>query len=188
MASIIPQGGRLLGNIIPDLVISESTIDSWEVTAHPVQQGASISDHKYRKPISLKLSMMFKAGSTSDLSTTYKKLLDLQASTALFDVMTPKRIYNNMQLISLSSTTDQHTENVLSISGELREVIIVSVVVTNVPPRSKHKNAKKTGGTAKSGSKTAKDIPTKKPIDPNISIAKEIKTIGTDFFTGKWTL
>jgi hypothetical protein len=174
MASIIPQGGRLLGNIIPDLVISESTIDSWEVTAHPVQQGASISDHKYRKPISLKLSMMFKAGSTSDLSTTYKKLLDLQASTALFDVMTPKRIYNNMQLISLSSTTDQHTENVLSISGELREVIIVDVVVTNVPPRAKHKNAKKTGGTAKTGAKATKDKGTIQKTD-NGSILSKIK-------------
>jgi hypothetical protein len=158
MASIIPQGGRLLGTIIPDLVISEDTIDSWEVTAHPVQQGASISDHKYRKPVSLKMSMMYKADITSDdLTTTYKKLLDLQATTELFDVITPKRIYNNMQLITLSCTTDQHTENVLSISGELREVNIVEVVISSVPPRAKHKNAKKTGKTAKTGTKSAKD-------------------------------
>jgi hypothetical protein len=156
MASIIPQGGRLLGDIVPDLVISESTTDSWEITTHPVQQGASISDHKYRKPTTLKLSMMFKGDDSSDLNTAYQKLLDLQASTEIFSVMTPKRIYNNMQLVTLSCTTDQRTENVLSITGELREIIIVDVVVTNVPPRAKHKNAKKTGSTAKTGAKATK--------------------------------
>jgi hypothetical protein len=99
--------------------------------------------------------------------------------------MTPKRIYNNMQLMSLSSTTDQHTENVLSIAGELREVIIVDVVVTNVPPRAKHKNAKKTGGTAKTGSKATKAILAEKPIDPNNSLLDKATDAVTNFFTGK---
>lgn len=176
MASIIPRGGRLIGNIIPDIVIEENTVDSWEVTAHPVQQGASISDHKYRKPISLKMSMMYQGGSASELGLVYQKLLDLQASVDLFDVMTPKRIYSNMEIISLSCTTDQRTENVLSITGEFREVVIVDVVVSNVPARAKHKNAKKTGGTSKTGAKTAKD--TKPPEDKNTLFKKTLNAIG----------
>ena len=166
MANIIPQGGRLIGNIIPDIIIDESTTDSWEITAHPVQQGASISDHKYRKPISLKMAMMYKGDSPSDLGLTYQKLLDLQADSNLFSVTTPKRIYSNMQIISLSCTTDQRTENVLSISGEFREVIMVDVVVSNVPARAKQKKAKKTGKTANAGAKSAKEKVTA-PTDAN---------------------
>lgn len=153
MANIIPQGGRLLGSIIPDITIEESTNDSWEITSFPVQQGASISDHKYRKPIALKMSMMFKGDSPSDLGLIYQKLLALQADTNLFSVTTPKRIYNNMQILSLACTTDQRTENVLSIIGELREVNIKDVVVSNVPARAKQKKAGKTGGTANAGAK-----------------------------------
>jgi hypothetical protein len=156
MASIIPKGGRLLGFIVPDLVIKEETTDGWEVTTHPVQQGASISDHKYRKPVTLKMSMMFKEGNTADLNMAYQKLLALEATSELFDVITPKRIYTNMQLISLSCQTDQYTENVLAITGDLQEVIIVDVATTSVPPREKHQDAKKTGGTAKTGTKSAK--------------------------------
>ena len=176
MASIIPQGGRLIGSIIPDIVIEENTVDSWEITAHPVQQGASISDHKYRKPISLKMSMMYKGGSASELGLVYQKLLDLQSSVDLFDVMTPKRIYSNMQIISLSCTTDQRTENVLSISGEFREVIIVDVVVSNVPARSKQKKASKTGGITKAVAKTSKAVPP--PKDNKTVLAQTLHAIG----------
>ena len=58
-----------------------------------------------------------------------------------------------MQILSLACTTDQRTENVLSIIGELREVNIKDVVVSNVPARAKQKKAGKTGGTANAGAK-----------------------------------
>jgi hypothetical protein len=175
MADIIPRGGRLIGNIIPDIVIEENTTDGWEITSHPVQQGASISDHKYRKPISLKMSMMYGGGDSSALGATYQKLLDLQATSVLFDVMTPKRIYKNMQISSLSCTTNQQTENVLAITGEFIEVNIVDVVVSSVPPRAKHKNPAKTGKTAKTGAKSTKEVKKTDTVADKSTILNSLK-------------
>lgn len=158
MASIIPKSGRLIGTIIPDLIIEESTTDQNELTSHPVQSGASITDHKYRKPTTLKLTMMQSGDTQTDLAGKYKSLLDLQNGTDFFDVTTPKRIYKNMQIKSLACTTDNKTENVLSITAELQEVVIVSVSVTNVPPRKNHKKPAKTGKTEKTGTKKAKVV------------------------------
>lgn len=158
MASIIPKNGRLIGTIIPDLIIEESTTDSIEITSHPVQQGAAISDHKYRKPISLKLTMLQGGDTQGELSDKYKAILDLQNGTALFDVTTPKRLYKNMQIKSLAVNTDSKTENILSVTAELQEVIIVNVVVTGVPPRAHHKKPAKTGATENAGTKQVKPV------------------------------
>lgn len=141
---------RSIGDIIPDVVVEETHSDEMEVTQHPVQQGASISDHAYKKPATLKMSLMF---GKNDISTTYQKLLKMQNEAQLVDVITGKRAYKNMILKSLSVTTNKETNTILSVSAELVEVIIVSVTVTNVPARAKQKNAGKTGATKKAGSK-----------------------------------
>lgn len=157
MAVIIPRSGRLLGTIIPDLVIEESTNDSYEITAFPVQQGANISDHKYKKPTVLKMEICFEGASQSDLAQKYQALLDLQASDSFFDVTTPKRLYKNMLIKSLGVTTDKQTENILKVSAEMQEVVITSVVITSVPPRANQKDASRTGATQNAGSKNAND-------------------------------
>ena len=183
MASIIPQSGRLIGTIIPDLIIEESTTDQIELTSHPVQNGAFITDHKYKKPTTLKLTMLQGGDTQADLADRYKALLDLQNGTDLFDVTTPKRIYKNMQVKSLACTTDSKTENVLSITAELQEVVIVSVSVTNVPPREQHKKPEKTGNTEKTGTKNAKVETDKKKVD-DISVLDEIKNAIKSIFKG----
>lgn len=57
---------------------------------------------------------------------TYKQLLSLQASREPFTVITGKRIYKNMLIRNLSVVTDQDTENVLVVSADLQEIIIVN--------------------------------------------------------------
>lgn len=155
MANIIPRSGRLIGTIIPDLVIEEQTTDAYEITSHPVQQGASISDHKYKKPITLAMSIQFKGANQAELGDTYQSLLTLQDGDDVFDVTTLKRIYHNMQIKSLAVTTDKETENILKVMAEFQEVIIVSVQTTDgFPPKANQKNPKKTAKTKKSGSKS----------------------------------
>ncbi len=157
MATIIPKSGRLIGNIIPDLTIEEQSNDTYEITQFPVQQGASINDHKYKKPTTLKMTMMFSGADQAELQKKYQSLLDLQNGNDLFDVTTPKRLYKNMQIKSIAVTTDKNTENVLSVSAEFQEVITVQVTITNVPPRANQKRPAKTGATEKAGQKQASD-------------------------------
>jgi len=49
--------GTLLPDIIAHAVIEESHIDRLEVTEHPVEQGASISDHAFKQPAFVSLLM-----------------------------------------------------------------------------------------------------------------------------------
>lgn len=152
---------RSIGGIIPDVTIDEVHTDEIELTQHPVQQGAAITDHKYKKPVSLKMSIMFGKG---DILVTYQKLLDLQKADTLLDVVTGKRSYKNMQIRSLSVKTDKQTNTVLSVSLDLVEVIIVSVVVSKLPPRKRQKKAGKTGATEKAGEKSAQEVKKKSAI------------------------
>lgn len=124
------------------VTISENTTDAVELTQQPVQQGASIADHQYKKPITLSIQIQF-AGAFlgligQSLSQVYQSLLQLQNPVppnvlAPFTVVTPKRTYNNMLLVTLGVTTDKKTENVLSVSATFQECIIVPLITTNVP-------------------------------------------------------
>lgn len=163
------------------VTISESTVDSLEITQHPVQQGASISDHAFKKPVVLSIQMLFGGGGLGgsglggqSLSSIYQSLLALQqptpsptlsgtsllslgsappAALTPFIVTTPKRTYYNMLLVSLGCTTDKKTENVLSINASFQEVILVPITTTNVPA-SQLKNAGSNSGTQNAGEKS----------------------------------
>lgn len=153
--SIFPQQPqRKIGDIDLRVVISETATDTLTITKQPVQQGASITDHAFKEPTTLTMSALFAHNLTSPLSKIYQSLLDLQSSRVPIDVITPKRVYYNMLIGTLSQTTDRATENCLSINFSLQEVILVKTSTTQVP-RSKQANAGKTGKTENAGRKSA---------------------------------
>lgn len=152
--SIFPTKQRQLGQIKVDVIISESTNDTLTVTKQPVQQGASITDHAYKEPTVINMTMNFRDNIGVSLSKVYQNLLDLQSSRVPFTVVTPKRIYNSMLMTSLGQTTERNTENCLAIVISCQEVILVPVTTTTVP-RSRQKNPGKTGATQNAGKKSA---------------------------------
>jgi hypothetical protein len=151
---IRPQ--RKIGDIKVQVVINENATDTLTVTKQPVQQGASIADHAYKEPVGFSCTLFFQdnPGLSQSLSSIYKSFFDLQASLVPFTIVTPKRIYYNMMMTTLTQTTDKNTENVLALSLAFQEVIIVSVTTTTVP-RTKQKNAGSTGATQAAGKKSA---------------------------------
>lgn len=170
VATFFPK--RKIGPFSATLTMEESGTDELEITQHPVQQGAAITDHSFVKPASLSVKVIW-SSLDAPLSETYQKLLDLQASREPFDVVTGKRIYRNMLFKSLGITTDASTENVLSISAEFLEVIITTLEVVTVPARAKQKRPAKTGGTKKVGVKKAEVVPPAK-AETSRSAAKAI--------------
>jgi hypothetical protein len=161
---------RSIATIQGYITLQESTTDSLELTSHPVQQGASITDHAYRKPIQLSLSIQFAPatitgkisnaispslnGQVDSLVTSYQKLLALQNQLQPFAITTAKRTYGSMMMTSLSVTTDKKTENVLSVSASFQEVIIVNVTVVQVP-KSALRTPNKNQSTMNAGKKSA---------------------------------
>lgn len=155
-ATIIPR--RSIGPFNATVTLEEIASDDLEITQHPVQQGATITDHAYLKPATVSIKIMFNAAD-APLAETYAKLRQLQASREPFDVVTGKRAYKNMLFKSLGQTNDAQTENVLSISAELQEIFIVQVETTTVPPRKQQANPGKTGTTENAGQKSAQPAP-----------------------------
>ncbi len=150
-ATIIPA--RAIGPFAATVTVEEVATDSLEITQHPVQNSAAITDHAFKKPAQLRLSVFFDS-ENAPLGETYQKFLDLQAARVPFDVVTGKRIHKNMLAQSITQTTDAKTENVLSVTLELQEVILVTVEAATLPARSAQRFPGRTGATGNAGQKT----------------------------------
>jgi hypothetical protein len=144
----------MVGTIKVNVVVSENTNDTLTITRQPVQQGASITDHAYKEPTTFSHTILFAANLGTSLAQIYTQLLTLQASRVPFNIVTPKRTYNNMLMGTLAMTTDQKTENILSITCAYQEIILVSVGTVQVP-RQKLRNAGNNGATQNAGKKSA---------------------------------
>lgn len=150
MSVLFHLQSRKIGIFIPDVVITEKHSDTLEITEHPVEKptsssgGASadgagfVADHAFRRPSELVMEVGFAGGgSLLDLLNTssiglsiglspkevYQNLLDLQRKKKPFDVVTGKRIYNDMLIRVLDVTTDRTSENVLMATITMREII-----------------------------------------------------------------
>lgn len=147
---------RTVGTIAVQTIVDEQTSDNLTITKQPVQQGASITDHAYLEPTTFSHTILYAApGFTGgkSLKQIYQQLLDLQASREPFTIVTPKRIYSNMLLTTLSMTTNKQTENALAIHAAYQQVILVPVFAT-VVPRQHQKNPGSNGATQNAGQKS----------------------------------
>lgn len=158
--AILVRPKRSIGSFSAQVTISEDHVDEMEITDQPVEQGAAISDHAFKRPSEVTIEAIWSnsptgqgflssvAGSVSgtiggvqsiltgnsqdQIRDIYDKLLALQASRELSDVFTGKRVYKNMLISSMRVKTDKQNENILRVICHLREVLIVSVSVVQI--------------------------------------------------------
>lgn len=185
LSTLFHQQSRRFGPsydlIIPSVVISEKHSDTLEITEHPVEVGAAVADHAYKKPSEVTMEVGFAGGGSlldfADTSKiglslslspqdTYLKLLELQASRIPFDVVTGKRLYSNMLIRALEVTTDKTSENVLAAVLTLREVLISQTQQITVADKTNMKEGASTSAVLNTGNKTTKP--------PNTSLLKSI--------------
>lgn len=139
-----------LGTLELDASVSESHSSSVEVTRHPVEQGAKITDHRLENPDELTITGVISETPlpTSDVSTelrtsegrqyqgrgqaaagrvasAYQELLELKASETLLTVVTALRTYENMCLTSLEVPRDAKTGRALRFTAKLTQVRVV---------------------------------------------------------------
>lgn len=165
MANIMeaPERGHLLPRrklgdfAVPYVTVSEDITDGVEITEHAVQDGAAVSDHARVKPVQVRLSLLAGDLEGQPLADTYRQLLDLMRKREPFDVVTGKRLFENMLISDISNTTDADHENVLAVELTLREVRIARVHRVSVPRREKHAHPGKTGATQANGKKASKE-------------------------------
>jgi hypothetical protein len=132
-SALIQSSARAIGTIFADVTVDENHRDEMIITQHPVEGGAIISDHAFKRPALVEIRCGFSnssAGYVGYVQQQYQRLQSLQLARQPFNVYTGKRRYKNMLVVGLSVTTDPHSENILMVSAALQEIIIVSTQTT----------------------------------------------------------
>jgi hypothetical protein len=156
---------RSIGGFTADVTIEEQHNDSAGITDHPVERGAAVSDHAYRNPAQLTVVVGWSNSSQAAgrdptyVQRVYEKILALQNTYEPFSVVTGKRVYRNMLIQALATTTGRETENVLILTVTMREIIIVASQTTTVPPRENQAEPQKTQEVSQGGSKQLQPAP-----------------------------
>jgi hypothetical protein len=173
-----PATVRSVGGITFDVTIEERHSDKLNITSHPVQTGADISDHAYKLPQEVTLTVGKGAlGDAHAPRDVYENVRELQESREPFDIITGKREYKNMLIRDIMETTSAETENSLILTLDCVEVILVETQKVSVGgskgPPSAQKNAAVTQSTQQGGEKQATKT------EPNESIVNNLaKAVG----------
>lgn len=151
-----------LGTFSAYVTLEEQHSDELVITDHPVEQGAQISDHAYKKPAELTITIGWTNSSRASVTSlqfgnyssyAYDRLLQLQKLRELVNISTGKRKYLNMLIRSISVTTDARTENALIATLNCREIIVVQTSTTQLVPAENQAMPQKTGQSTNAGTK-----------------------------------
>lgn len=128
-----------------DAVLSTTHTTRREVTSHPVQYRASLTDHSYQLPaeVSLDIGMSdvmdtwylpsvavgisnnFGYGAGNGKSVrAYQKFVSLQMKGTPFNLYTKLQTYKNMIIVNITATDDFRTNQALRCRIDLREIFI----------------------------------------------------------------
>ncbi|MDI2595026.1 hypothetical protein POF45_26915 [Pseudomonas sp. 681] len=166
---------RSIDTIVAHVTLEEVGTDELQITEHPVELGANITDHAFKKPADLVIRCGWSNASLAGVlngvqglisalsggdafgsdyvSSVYNQLLALQESRIPFDVSTGKRLYSNMLMRSLGVTTDEKSEYTLMVTAVFKQILIVQTQATTLPPRDDQAQPEATAETADTGTK-----------------------------------
>ncbi|QDW33784.1 hypothetical protein FFE93_012400 [Yersinia sp. KBS0713] len=168
LSAIFRQQTRKIGLLVPSVIISEKHQDALEITEHPVEVGAAVNDHAYKRAAEVTMEVGFAGGgslldfvdtSTIGLSLgkspeeVYQELRELQESREPIDVITGKRKYSNMLIRAIEVTTDKTSENVLMCVLTLREVILSQTESVTVADKENMRDGVSTSAMQNTGTK-----------------------------------
>ncbi len=148
---------RKIGTLIPGVVLEEDGRDEMEITQHPVEHGAPITDHAYMRPAELMMRCAWSASLFGQpyLRAIYMQLQQMQASRQPITVSTGKRVYKNMLIRVLSAgTTGPQDENLLNVTCTFQEVLLVRTYESLVSPREQQAQAHNTARPQSTGTVT----------------------------------
>lgn len=110
-----------IGPVRLDVIVKERHTHELGITSDPIETGAEVNDHAYKKPKRIELE--FGAGQASE---TFNALVQLQESRQPFNVVSGLYIYTNMLIETLNADRDMLYSRVCSGRAALQEIIIVS--------------------------------------------------------------
>lgn len=115
--------GRTIMGLTADVTIEEKHKDETQITSNPVDQGSSMNDHAYNEAPELSVKIGW-SGTALELSAIYQGLLALKENFVRLIISTGKRLYTDMLIKNLSTTTEIATENSMVLEITFQKVII----------------------------------------------------------------
>lgn len=168
---------------IADVTESEEHRDELFITEHPIQAGANISDHAYKRPAQVQLSLGWSNSKFTNfdpyyINKVYIGLLRFQSDRAPFALYTGKRVYYNMLISNLTVQTDAENEFVLRLQATCVQVFIVNTQTTSISTNSNNQsNPQSTQPTTNNGTQTTSPA-------PNVNSTSYSNAFGSSASTG----
>lgn len=173
LLNITPKG--MLGTIEIEATLEENYTDELQITEHPVQAGASITDHSFKKPSSVVIrcgwsnssygalkgviTSLFSGGgipSAEYVAGVYSQLIALQESLTPFSITTSLRDYHNMLITAINVTRDKTSANILMVTATCRQIRIANTQSTSLPPKENQASPEKTAAVENAGTQQLK--------------------------------
>ena len=162
--------------VIPDLAIRERHSDRLGITAHPIQTGASITDHAFVMQPEFTLEFGWSNSSNAGLlddfvgtsvtdifagnlgegyvKQVYSKIIALQKTRQLCTVVTGKRSYVNVLIESVETYTDVDTAYSMIVSMNCKALQLVHVATTSTTSISQASQANPASTSPEQGNGT----------------------------------
>lgn len=113
-----------------------------ELTKHPVQNGANISDHAFIKPARLSLDVLMSdamssytlnqwSGAASKSVNAYQTLLAIELARTPLTVTTRLNVYTNMVIVGIHAPDDFKTQHGLRATVMFEQAIMASISTQN---------------------------------------------------------
>lgn len=165
--------------VVIEATISETHAKTAEVTTHPVEDGADITDYVRTGVLGIEIEAAFSAqpmncrndepdGVFSGDSETrvpaawdaFLNLIDGKPRRELLQVSTGLKLYDNMVLTSIGTTQDASNPHSIIIRAALQQVRIVRSAFTTVPARqiASGQTRNSASGTVQAGEQNAQEV------------------------------
>ena len=152
------------GDIVFDAVFRTDHTVELEVTQHPVQYGASISDHSYFQPEQIGFQfgysdVMSETGEMNHSVNAYAKLREIMAEREPLTVVTRLKQYENMLIVYLSVPDEVRQMNGLKGEIRLQQILIVEAAIVKVQTKITSSKSGTANKTTASNAESLSEIP-----------------------------
>jgi hypothetical protein len=130
-----------------DAFLRVDHISKLNITEHPVETGANVSDHAFVEPQELTIEIgmsdvskslvagQFNTGKSRSV-TAYKLLKELQGQRIPLQIYTRLGVYKNMLIETISAPDDYKTRYSLNVTVTFKEVIMAQTKTVKISARS----------------------------------------------------
>lgn len=124
-----------------------------KVMEHPIETGATITDHRVIQPVEIEMSMIITG---AEYRSVYQQIRQIYQNATLLTVQTRTASYTDMLLNGIPHEEDPDYFDAIAIILKLKEVLFVTAQFGTLPP-SKVAN-KSQASTVQQGNKQTKEV------------------------------